>query len=125
MNPLKLEFGELKTHGGWANSENMYQNAPCLRYADAFRQIYQARVVEREKEALDASLVDSLSNASKLSELIDVWRMIGSGCRAGRVPAESRVPPELPDPAELRDYGEDYKRLAEMPLKDMMKAILK
>lgn len=88
----------------------MYQNAPCLRYADAFRQIYQTRVVESEKEALDASLVDSLSNASKLSELIDVWRMIGSECRAGRVPAE------------FRNCGEDYKRLAEMPLKDMMKA---
>ncbi|MAI72111.1 MAG: hypothetical protein CMM01_14540 [Rhodopirellula sp.] len=87
----------------------MYQNAPCLRYADAFREICQARVVESEKEALNASLVDSLSNATKLSELIDVWRMIGSECRAGGA-------------TELMDCGQDYKRLAEMPLKDMMKA---
>ena len=88
----------------------MYQNAPCLRYADAFREIYEARVGESEKEALDASLVDSLSSASKLSELIDVWRMIGSECRSGEALTE------------LGRYGENYKRLAEMPLKDMMKA---
>ena len=87
----------------------MYQNAPCLRYADAFREIYHARVVESEKEALNASLVDSLLNATKLSELIDVWRMIGRECRA-----EGAI--------ELSSGGQDYRRIAEMPLKDMMKA---
>ena len=87
----------------------MYQNAPCLRYADAFREIYQARVVESQKEALNASLVDSLLNATKLSELIDVWRMIGRECRA-----EGAI--------ELSSGGQDCRRIAEMPLKDMMKA---
>ena len=87
----------------------MYQNTPCLRYADAFREIYQARVVESEKEALNASLVDSLLNATKLSELIDVWRMIGRECRAEGA-------------TELSSGGQDYRRIAEMPLKDMMKA---
>jgi hypothetical protein len=89
----------------------MYQNAPCIHYADAFRQIYQSRVVESDNEALSTAAADSLSNAAKLSELIDVWRMIGSECRA-ETPA-----------TESRDCGQGYKRLAQMPLKDMMKAI--
>ena len=109
---IKISLGwHLRTFGGRADFKKMYQNAPCLRYADAFRQIYQTRLVASDNNALNTAMIDSLSNAAKLSELIDVWRMIGIECRSGG------------SSTELPDGEQGYKRIFELPLKDMMKSM--
>lgn len=89
----------------------MQQVSKCIPYANAYREIYQQRLMENDSEALSESVLQAAASATKLSEFIDVWSMIGAEC--GDFTASE----------ELRNNDPQHSRLMELPLKDMMKSL--
>ncbi|HBE68743.1 MAG TPA: hypothetical protein DDW52_11410 [Planctomycetaceae bacterium] len=89
----------------------MDQNSTCSGYSNSYREIFQKRIVESGYEALSASALEAASNATTLSDLIEVWATVGAKCRETTAPET----PEIADPVQAR--------FMELPLRDMMKSM--
>lgn len=89
----------------------MDQNSTCSGYASSYREIYQQRLRESGYTDLSTSALDAAANVSTLSELIEVWAMIGLKCRD----SASRDVPEDTDPVR--------SRLMALPFRDMIRAM--
>ncbi|MEM9409548.1 MAG: EboA domain-containing protein [Planctomycetota bacterium] len=89
----------------------MRHKSSCDDYATIYREVYQRRLLEGDSEALGESVLKAAQNLTKLSQLIEVWAMIGA---------------QYVDPVESKKVGNGYSGhsyLMEMPLKDMIKSI--
>ncbi len=93
------------------NHKVMRQNSSCDNYANAYREVCQQRILESDCEELSESVLKAAQNSTKLSQLVEVWAMIGAQC------------PDPPASKEVGNGDSEHSYLLEMPLKDMIKSI--